>query len=194
MVKDLNLLSPDKLSCRIYHTIITRKLMVYVVILEMCFCCWLIWASIKNGMYPAIVAIILNGIPIIFVSGFGANRLEQTLIMTRINKLYFLREVVVMRPGLEMEKWDRIAKKLNPVFFENSSWASRNFFLDGKSCEARFRYYFVNPYLKRKRSELTLTTNELDPFIEEAVKAYQESLHESWKQMIKEQTIRPKSN
>lgn len=188
----------DTKSFRLVHAIVTHRLVSCSVIIEILLCLWLIWLSVINGLGFEIFLIITFGGLIIVLTVILTVSIERSMVLTKLNRLSLLKEVAEVKPGLDPKKWDSIAARLNQVFNQNSSWATRNFFYDGESCASCFRSRFLNPYLNRTRPPTsTVPTaapppptptpsnpiDELEPFIAEAAEAYQESLETFWKNM-----------
>lgn len=127
--------------------------------------------------------------------------------LTDENKLVFLKEVTVARPGIDNERWNAIARRLNPIFYQNSRSATAYFFYDGEACASCFRRNFLQPYYWRKPHQEAegaatdssglnepsrlpnssvdsgLPRSELATFVEMAVKAHQESLMAYWNEL-----------
>ncbi|SCU87885.1 LANO_0D00386g1_1 [Lachancea nothofagi CBS 11611] len=117
------------------------------------------------------------------------------------NKLAFMKEIAMVKPGTEMREWDIIAAKMNPVFYCSSSLVTPYFFYDGESCYSYFASDYLQPFLDKKSFQGTNntandTTNNTanltlvpsvdvtQPFIELAVKAYEEKAKEDWQRIV----------
>lgn len=150
--------------------------------------------------------IIASTAPIVYLS-------TRDVGLVKENELCFLKEVTVGKPGLDHKKWDSIASALNLVFYQNCKSATPYFFYDGEACSSCFRRRFVTPWASQKlidtsgkqeentsqmpeQNEIQVESrqgryqsifyNELDPFIEKAVNAYQESLEACWNELMNE--------
>lgn len=122
--------------------------------------------------------------------------------LTDENKLVFLKKVTIARPGIDIDRWNAIARQLNPIFYHNSRSATPYFFYDGEACSSCFRRNFLELYYSRQikprqdaEGSITGETNglpnngpprsepprsELYTFIEMAAKAHEESLKAYW--------------
>lgn len=158
------------------------------------------FAARSNG--DAIVTLIL-GTFFVTSTGVAAYFGCRDIGLTDENKMIFLKEVTVARPGLDSEIWNAIARQLNPIFYQNSRSATPYFFYDGEACSSCFRRNFLTPYYFRQRKprqdagegitessepretetrspNYQFPRSELDTFIEMAVKAHEESLKAYW--------------
>lgn len=136
------------------------------------------------------------------------------------NSLSFLGEVVKFKPGLDTNKWDHIAARLNKIFHNNDSYITPYFFYDGSDCASCFKRWYFDPYTKEHNSDAAhinasdtvvssgsgnVNTDEsnsanigkyhisgMQRMLGEAVKAYNDSLEEYWRQYMElpSETIR----
>ncbi|GAV56446.1 hypothetical protein ZYGR_0CV00100 [Zygosaccharomyces rouxii] len=118
------------------------------------------------------------------------------------NSISFLVEIVKIQPGLDTDKWDLIASLLNRIFHNNDDNITPYFFYDGSNCASFFKSWYFDPYTKETESD-TANTSESDtavasksdavntsghgisgiqPMLGEAVKAYNDSLKEYWRE------------
>lgn len=71
-----------------------------------------------------------------------------------------------------MSKWDLIAARMNRVFHYNDNKITPYFFYDGSDCYS----HFIKWYITGNRSV------HMQPMINEAVKVFNESVEEYWRQ------------
>lgn len=203
------LLPRDIFSSKLSYRITTHKVSSFILGSEMLFISVLFFTVVRS-QDGRIGLLILGSLLILFtwVIVFLATRDSG---FTKANQLSFLREVTIVKPGLDTKKWDTIASRLNPVFYENCASATPYFFYDGEACSSVFTRYFLTSYYADKSwnervKGQSVETNgeqaasgesqvapahqrwnaysELSPFIEEAVTAYQGSLETRWNEMM----------
>lgn len=184
----------DIFSNRFSYYIVTNKITSGFIFCEAFLVAVLVLLNIHNLF--ALVLILIFGSLFMYFTGFIAWLLTNKL--TEANEMILLKEVTTARPGLNMKKWCLIAKKLNPRIFGNDPSATPYFFYDGNACVYYFKRRFLKPRIGRERQKAVtpqqLNSNllqstpaaygQLNPFIEEAVNVYQESLTAYWREMM----------
>ncbi|SCW02644.1 LAFE_0F11166g1_1 [Lachancea fermentati] len=98
----------------------------------------------------------------------------RSVFQSEANATHFSQTVQSISPECSIEKWDVVAAKMNAFLYESGALKSPYYFYDGSVCFANFRYHFVLPYYNPD------TTNT--SACEDAVKSYQESLDEIWRE------------
>lgn len=97
------------------------------------------------------------------------------------NSLSILAEVVKFRPGLDDNKWDLIAARLNRIFHHNNNNTTPYFFYDGADCHSYFKQWYIIPgTCKIGVANSSETANFLRPIIDKALKIYTDSVEEYW--------------
>lgn len=200
---DSNLL-PREIFSKFAYVLINYKVFSSLLALELLFFGSLFCFEIRSKD-TAIVTFIF-GIILVTCTGLITYLCSRDTGLTEENKLVFLKEVTVTRPGIDNERWNAIARRLNPIFYQNSRSATAYFFYDGEACASCFRRNFLQPYywskphqeagggttdssglnesngLSNSSIESGLRS-ELETFIEMAVKAHQESLMAYWNEL-----------
>lgn len=203
------LLPRDIFSSKLSYILFTHKAFSLTLTCELLIIGFLLCSIVRSN--DAIFGTLLLGSVVMILTGSLAYAATRNVGMTKTNQLSFLKEVTIVKPGLDNGKWNTIASNLNPVFFENCASATPYFFYDGEACASVFTRYYLEPYYwnkawnergKGQRGELSgeqvesgesqaapaqLRWNaysELSPFIEEAVLAYQENLETHWNEMM----------
>lgn len=171
------LLPRDIFSSKLSYRITTHKVSSFILGSEMLFIGVLFFTVVRSqdGRFGLLIfgsMLILFTWAIVFLATHDRG-------LTKANQLSFLREVTMVKPGLDTKKWDAIASRLNPVFYENCASATPYFFYDGEACSSVFTRYFLTPAHQRWNDN-----SELSPFIEEAVTAYKGSLETRWNEMM----------
>ncbi|QLG72474.1 hypothetical protein HG535_0D01820 [Zygotorulaspora mrakii] len=202
----------DVFFCRFSHFFFTNKRFSLVFFGVLIIMLLLIWFQRHDEV--AIFFLMFFGSLTMILLGCFALLIAYKIEFTKENELLFLKQVVIIRPGLDSRKWDTIAGNLNRVFYQNSREATPYFFYDGESCQSCFRSKFLNPYLKIENQGERGSSNEqhqssgngaahdlneppvqrsqkleLEPYIKEAVKAYQESVDDFWNSLMRDESI-----
>lgn len=203
------LLPRDIFSSKLSYRITKHKVSSFILGFEMLFIGVLFFTIVKSQ--DARIGLLILGSFLILFTWLIVLVATRDAGLTKANQLSFLREVTIVKPGLDTKKWDTIASRLNPVFYENCASATPYFFYDGEACSSVFTRYFLTPYYADKawnervkgqhvepsgeqvasgESQVAPAHqrwnaySELSPFIEEAVTAYQESLETRWNEML----------
>lgn len=97
-----------------------------------------------------------------------------------------MKEVATVRPGIETKERDIIAAKMNPVFYSKFPSAKPYFFYDGEACHSFFTKFYLKPYLKSKNADNSnnACVDEFQPFVEQAVKLYEEKASKDWHRLL----------
>ena len=201
---DSNLL-PREIFSKCSYVLINYKVFSSLLALELLFFGSLYCFEIRSKDIAILTFII--GIILVAFTGFITYLCSRDTGLTDENKLVFLKEVTVARPGIDNERWNVVARRLNPIFSQNSRSATAYFFYDGEACASCFRRNFLEPYYWKKPHqeagggttdssglnesnrlpnssiESGLPRSELETFIEMAVKAHQESLMAYWNEL-----------
>ncbi|KAH9199039.1 hypothetical protein LQ764DRAFT_235977 [Zygosaccharomyces rouxii] len=70
------------------------------------------------------------------------------------NKTELVQQVLKSNPGLDIEKWDEIANRLNSSFYQEHFWNTPYFFFDGQQAQLAFRDNVLRPYLEGKLDDI----------------------------------------
>lgn len=190
-VDDQNLRLPrDIFLNRLVYEISRHRASVTVVGLELALCAFLIHSASRSNDRE------IFGMAIGLTPSLGFLIITLTIIRMQLtlngcgtalaNKLQFIKEIATERPGIEMKEWDSIASRMNPVFYKNSPFATPYFFYDGEACYSFFRKFYLKPYLKSKNADNSNNdcVDELQPFVEQAVKLYKEKANKDWQRLL----------
>lgn len=190
-----------------YYILNTYKVLSALLAVELLFFGYLFCFKVRTG--GAAVFTLMAAAVSATVTGGLTYESSRNVGLTDENKLVFLKEVTVARPGLDCKRWDAIAGRLNPIFYQNCRIASPHFFYDGKDCDLCFRRNFLGPYYSRQTrprqdAEREVTNpsesrrtrglhngsinsgpprSELDAFVEMAVKAHEECITAYWNEL-----------
>ncbi|CUS22829.1 LAQU0S07e01068g1_1 [Lachancea quebecensis] len=171
--------------------LVTRHMTPLIAIgIELAVCAFLIYLAHKcayrnnRAGITAIIVTIGSFVILITAISIEVAILNEGTIPT--SKVQFMKEIAISRPGIDAKEWDYIALKMNSVFYNNSSWVTPYFFYNGNSCYSFFRAYYLKPY---KKSTDAGNTNgdagdEFQPFIHQAIKAYEERVNEYWQSAL----------
>lgn len=80
-------------------------------------------------------------------------------------------------PGVEVEKWDEVASKLNCLLYHDRSWNTPYFFYDGSICRHTFKCLILRPFLKDESNNEENEKNVL----RETVERYQNRVESAFK-------------
>lgn len=112
-------------------------------------------------------------------------------------RVRLLVEITVIRPALDMSKWDIIAADINNFMLKKGKWSSKQYFYNGEECFNFFKKGYLTPSAGISRSassdsspesdqkasaasEASRTYMELKPYADKAVQAYFEDLEAHW--------------
>lgn len=186
----------DIFSNRFIYNIATHKVTSTIIFCEILLIVVLVLLNTHNDI--ALAGISALGFSLLLVNGIiVSNMSERFIVLGEANELALLKEVTTVKPGLDMIKWDLIASELNLVIKQNSS-STPYFFYDGEACVDYFKKRFLDPYFKRKEKRdaasqqvgssegqsTPVACDQLDPFVERAVTAYEESLEAYWNELM----------
>lgn len=123
---------------------------------------------------------------VIYFTGLIFFQVERGFVTTAANKVQFLKELITIRPGIDMIEWDILATKANTIFYNESVLTSPYYFYDGASCYSFFRFIFLLPYLRRKEACFAdeNSPDEIRRFISQAIKVYQEKADRKWQLIL----------
>lgn len=115
---------------------------------------------------------------------FGIN--VSGLLHTAAYKLQFLREVEMVKPGIDMRKWDFIAAKMNANLYQNNSLISPYYYYNGEACYCFFKAKYLLPHLERKGANSTgeMPLYDLEPFYGQILDAYEERTKKEWQHIL----------
>ncbi|KAH9202080.1 DUP family-domain-containing protein [Zygosaccharomyces rouxii] len=65
-------------------------------------------------------------------------------------KVNLAQVVLTVNPNVEEKKWDKVAYKMNNIFFQNRNWATPDFFFSSQQCQSNFREHILKPFLQGK--------------------------------------------
>ena len=63
-------------------------------------------------------------------------------------KVNLAQVVLTVNPTVEEKKWDKVAYKMNNIFFQNRNWATPDFFFSSQQCQSDFREHISKPFLQ----------------------------------------------
>ncbi|GAV52729.1 hypothetical protein ZYGR_0AI00110 [Zygosaccharomyces rouxii] len=104
-----------------------------------------------------------------------------------MEKVNLAQAVLTMHPGVEEEKWDKVAYKMNAIFFQHCSWATPDFFFSGQQCQSYFREHVLKPFLQGK---ICPGETESDTLID-AVVSYLAGVHAIFEEFLKTGPVTP---
>ncbi|CAR27513.1 ZYRO0D00242p [Zygosaccharomyces rouxii] len=91
-----------------------------------------------------------------------------------------VQQVLKSNPGLDIEKWDEIANRLNSSFYQEHMWNTPYFFYDGQQGQLAFRNNVLRPYLEGKFEDIS------DKDKIQSAKFYLQSINENFKLSLKD--------
>ncbi|SCU87879.1 LANO_0D00364g1_1 [Lachancea nothofagi CBS 11611] len=132
-----------------------------------------------------IVPVLMLAPLVVAVTGVMTYRVVRRKVAALANKLRFMKEIMTVKPGIEMREWDVIAARMNPVFYRSSSLVTPYFFYDGESCYSYFRSTYLQPYLNRKDENCTnVAVDDFQRILDQAIKTYEEKADEDWQRIM----------
>lgn len=131
-----------------------------------------------------VIGALVFGATLAYITDRGYN-------LSRANTIQFMKEIATIRPGIDASEWDTIAARMNPILYESDSLATPYFFYDGESCYSFFKYTYLDPYLRRKNPDSVNAgpVDELQPLIDQVLKAYEERINEDWQRVLNEAAV-----
>ncbi|KAH9199041.1 DUP family-domain-containing protein [Zygosaccharomyces rouxii] len=95
------------------------------------------------------------------------------------NMTELVQQVLESNPGVDIEKWDEIANRLNSSFYQEHLWNTPYFFFDGQQAQLAFRDNVLRPYLEGKLDDIT----DMDKI--QSANCYLQSLGEKFELLLK---------
>lgn len=183
--EDLNL-PRDIFTNKLQYFVTRQRTLLFALSVELATCAFLIYLAHKcedpDSRIGITIIVVGTGFLFVFVTAISISEavLKQGTIPA--NKLQLMKEIATVRPGIDTKDWDLIASRMNPVFYNNSSWVTPYFFYDGDTCYSFFRTYYLKPYKKSVDADNTNgdAGDEFQPFVDQAIKVYEERVNEDW--------------
>ncbi|KAH9199723.1 DUP family-domain-containing protein [Zygosaccharomyces rouxii] len=104
------------------------------------------------------------------------------------NKTELVQQVLKSNPGLDIEKWDEIANRLNSSFYQEHFWNTPYFFYDGQQAQLAFRANVSKPYHQGKLNGIT------DSDKIQSARCYMQSIKEDFEFSLKDSLSEPVLN
>ncbi|GAV52726.1 hypothetical protein ZYGR_0AH00110 [Zygosaccharomyces rouxii] len=104
------------------------------------------------------------------------------------NKTELVQQVLKSNPGLDIEKWDEIANRLNSSFYQEHFWNTPYFFYDGQQAQLAFRANVSKPYHQGKFNGIT------DSDKIQSARCYMQSIKEDFELSLKDSLSEPVLN
>ena len=99
-----------------------------------------------------------------------------------------VQQVLKSNPGLDIEKWDEIANRLNSSFYQEHFWNTPYFFYDGQQAQLAFRANVSKPYHQGKFNGIT------DSDKIQSARCYMQSIKEDFELSLKDSLSEPVLN
>ncbi|SCV00094.1 LANO_0F05160g1_1 [Lachancea nothofagi CBS 11611] len=90
-------------------------------------------------------------------------------------QLSLAHEVIAQNPGIDLEKWDSIARAMNDLLYRGRLWHTRQCFFNGANCYEHFRSHMYLPLVKSEGGDA-----ERDPLLHSAARVYEKDLQAYW--------------
>lgn len=94
----------------------------------------------------------------------------------------------MVKPGIQLEKWDVIAARMNAFLHHNNSFFTPYYYYNGESCFYFFRGNYLLPYLKEKHDSKSNIDEEhvydFVPFYHQALDMHEESVKEDLQRIL----------
>ncbi|KAM3163170.1 hypothetical protein ACU8KH_01629 [Lachancea thermotolerans] len=176
---------------KVQYFVTRQRTLLTALSMELAICAFVIYLADKCGNPDVLpvttIIVVLVGFFFVLVAAISIPEAVSKQGTIPTNKLQLMKEIATVRPGIDTKEWDLIASRMNPVFYNNSSWVTPYFFYDGDSCYSYFRTYYLKPYKKSVNADNTNgdAGDEFQPFVDQAIKVYKERVNEDWQNALR---------